>query len=361
MTGARWRRPAHAPGAGRPAPPGPDEVLPALSRALGAPQGQDVGLSIVWQRLAGRSSIYVVRSPRPIDGHSAWVVKRPNMGWTQDDVDSPLGAHDEFVALQRLHAHFSSTDVPVRVPTPVAFLPELDAFAMEYVSGGTVKDLLRYRSAAQPAVLLDALAASGAFLRHLHALETLPVVQVDLKREADAVLEVAEEKLHPLGLELPLSVRRTLTEFPRLAATSPQVWLHGDFGPSNILLATDGTTVGLDAALTGVGHREDDLVRYVALVAGVIRLAPEVVLPPVGAVRRRLESRLVDSYYQSAWPPLFELKLLHQLARRWCRLRELTQQHERGALQSARQRVIGAQMRLLMVDSERRLARSVEG
>jgi hypothetical protein len=46
---------------------------------------------------------------------------------------------------------------------------------------------------------------------------------------------------------------------------------------------------------------------------------------------------------------------LHQLTRRWCRSRELAQQNERSSLLPMRLRVVGAQMRLLMMESERRL------
>jgi aminoglycoside phosphotransferase (APT) family kinase protein len=286
------------------------------------------------------------------------VVKQPHTDWCQDDVESPLSAREEFLALQRLHAHFRRLGLPFRVPTPIAYLPELDAFAMEFVDGVTVKELLSYRTVMRPARLLQALSAAGTYLRHLHSVEVLPRVVVDLKREAGKVLAVEEEKLHPLGLSLPDHVRQTMVGMPALAVSAPQVWLHGDFGPANILLAEDGSTVGLDNALSAVGLPEDDLVRFVALVSGVIRLAPEVVAPPFAHIRRRLEDQLLSSYYQAApWPPLFELKYLHQLARRWCRLRELAQQHERNALLSARLRVIGAQMRLLMTDSERRLVR----
>jgi hypothetical protein len=188
-----------------------------------------------------------------------------------------------------------------------------------------------------------------------------PPIHVDLREEARSVLAVAEDKLHPLGLSLPDRVRRTMVEFPALTVTSPQVRLHGDFGPANILLAKDGTTVGLDAALSAVGDPEDDLVRFVALVSGAIRFAPGIVAFPIARVRRRLENVLLQTYYQTpARPPLFELRYIHQLARRWCRLRELAQQHEQNAVLPTKLKVIGAQMRQLMSESERRLVDCVE-
>jgi len=361
MKRAQWHAPNPVVGSEEGAAPESDLVLGALSRALDASSDHDVHLSIEQQRLAGRSNMYVVGSDTPVGGHSQWVVKQPHVGWSQDDVDNPLTAHGEFLALQRLQTHFEGMD-PFRVPTPVAYLPELDAFAMEYVAGVTIKDLLSYRSTLQPATLLDGLTAAGAFLRHLHAIDELPAVEIDMQDEARQVLAVAEEKLHPLGLSLPDRVRRTMVEFPAMTATSPQVRLHGDFGPANILLAEDGSTVGLDAALSAVGTPEDDLVRFVALVSGAIRFAPEIVAPPFAGIRRRLEDRLLHSYYQApTCPPLFEIKYLHQLARRWCRLRELAQQHGQNALLPTRLQVIGAQMRRLMSESERRLTERLGG
>jgi len=335
-------------------------MFKAVARALDGSR-EHRPLSVERQRLAGRSDIYVVRSGAPGRDQRRLVVKQPHTGWSQDDVDNPLSAHQEFLALQRLQAHFHQLGVPFRVPTPVVYLPEFDAFAMEYVAGVTTKQLLNYGSAVRPATLLNGLTATGSFLRCVHALEEFPAVDVDLRDEAQQILAVAEERLLPLGLSLPDGVRRTLTELPSSTVRSSQVWLHGDFGPANIILADDGSVVGLDPALSTVGPPEDDLVRFTVLVAGVMRLAPELVVGPVAAVRRRLENRLLHSYYQSPIrPPLFELKYLHQLVRRWVRLREMAEKQQ-GALQPVKLRVIGAQMRLLMADTERRLVRSIGG
>ncbi len=357
MTSGQWQRPAPSTSEGT-----HHGVLDALSRAMDTSQDPAWRFSVETQRLAGRSSIYVVRGERPGRPPARWVVKQPHPEWAQDDVDNPITAEDEFAALGRLDSHFRDLGVPFRVPTPVAFLPDVDALVMEHVDGRTIKDLLHYGSLRHPRTLLDGLAAAGTFLRHVHALEALPPVEVSLRHEAHQVLAVAEEKLHPLGLALPDRVRRRLEQFPEVEVSSPQVWLYGDFGPSNILLERDGSTVGLDMALTTVGQPEDDLVRFVALVSGMIRLAPEVVARPVGVVRRQLEDRLLQSYYRSdVRPPLFELRYLHQLCRRWCRLRELSEQHEPASRVRVKLPVIGAQMRLLMRDSERRLARSMGG
>jgi aminoglycoside phosphotransferase (APT) family kinase protein len=361
VSGGQWRRPAQVDGQQPGLGAATERLVHAVARAVDLPTATGSGLTIDRQRLAGRSNIHVVSAPGPGPGRRRWVVKQPHTEWSQDDVSNPLSAQHEFEALRRLHQHFAGLGLPFRVPEPVAFLPEVDAVVMEYVDGVTVKDLLHYGSLSRPRMLLDGLSASGAFLRHLHAMEVFPEVEVDLKEQAEHVLEVAEAKLHPLGLDLPERVRRTMLELPRVRVSAPQVRLHGDFGPANILLARDGSTVGLDPALEAIGFPEEDLVRYVALTSGIIRLAPELVLPPLAGIRRQMEHRLLEAYYQdSAWPPLYELKYLHQLCRRWCRMRELAAQNESPARLSVKLRVIGAQMRTLMRDSARRLSRELE-
>lgn len=368
MTGGGWTTPAQVDGRQQDLGAATEQLLRAVTGAVGLPTTgpEDRGpagtgvLTVDRQRLAGRSDISVLSAAVPGGARRRWVVKQPHTGWSQDDVANPLSAQQEHEALRRLHEHFTGLGLPFGVPEPVAFLPEVDAVVMEHVDGVTVKDLLHYGSLRHPGTLLDGLAASGTFLRHLHAMETLPDVEVDLAERAERVLEVAEEKLHPLGLDLPARVRRTLTAIPRTRVGARQVRLHGDFGPANILLARDGSTVGLDPTLEVVGFPEEDLVRYVALTSGVIRLAPELVLPPLAAVRRRMEDRLLSAYYQGPdRPPLYELTYLHQLCRRWCRMRELAAQSESPRRLGVKLRVIGAQARSLMDESARRLSRGL--
>ena len=112
-----------------------------------------------------------------------------------------------------------------------------------------------------------------------------------------------------------------------------------------------------------VGYPEDELVRFVAVVSGMIRLAPELAVPPVARIHAQLEDRLLRAYRQTpTCPPPFELRCLHQLPRRWVWLRERAQRAGRNtALLRTTFTVIGMQMRMLMEDAERRLVHSVGG
>lgn len=361
-------RPRHLRGRGLGAL-GADEAVAAVAGVLGTGR-HGAGLEVVSSRLAGRSTIYVIASAAPVDGLSRWVLKQPHVQWHQDDLAGPVTAEQEFSALLRLHAHFGrlQADHPgatsgapdgsrLRVPTPVALVPEVGALLMEHVTGRTTRELVNYGSALRPASLLGALAAGGRFLRSLHALERLPPAVVDLQEDARRILAIATEQLQPRGLALPGEVVEVLSGLTTTASVRPQVVLHGDFGPGNVILADDGSTVGLDPALDTVGQPELDLARYVAVLAGSIRFAPELLVPPATAVRRRLVSQLLDAYYDGQpVPAAFELHLLGQLARRWCRLRELARQNERPALLATRLHVIDGQMRLLLRETARRLA-----
>lgn len=358
MSPGTWQPPSQA----RQATGARDALLEALAPALQRSTGVSWDLTVERERLAGRSDIQIVRGESSQHGSRRWVVKHPHPAWSQDDVDSPVTAREEFAVLERLDRHFRHLEVPYGVPEPVAHVPELDALVMEFVPGGTVKDLLTYGSIRRPRVLLEALASAGAFLRHLHDIELLPSTVVSLDAEARAVLAVAEEKLAPLGLRLPPTLRRTLEQVPAQQVTARKVWLHGDFGPANVVLAEHGGTIGLDASLSSQGRPEEDLARFVALVSGVIRLAPELLAGPVGQVRSTLEDRLLGAYYGPGQrPALFELTYLHQLCRRWRRLRELAERHDHGRRAQVKLSVIDRQVPLLMARSEARLVRSLGG
>lgn len=335
-------------------------VLDAVSAAPGSPLGKGPWNQIRPPRIAARSTILFLETPGPVHGRTRWVVKRANPEWSQDDIAGPALARQEFYALTRLQAHFEQVGGRVRVAEPLVLFPGVEAFAMEYVSGRPLSRLLRYRSFVQPGPLREGIAGAAEFIRQVHSLDSFASRPVNLRTEAEAVLLMADEKLQPLGLALPRRVTRVLSQVPSLVVDARQVWLHGDFGPTNIMLADDGSVVGIDAALDVVGAPEEDLARFVTTMSGTLRFAPEIILPPIGWGRRRLESQLLTSYYGStSYPPLFELRLMYQLVRRWPRLRQLAHRRARRPLLPFRLRVVGAQMCLLMEESSRRLAQSL--
>lgn len=335
-----------------------DEVLAAFSRAFDIPVD---AVDVRPQRSAGRATIFLVEAPFPSGGRSRWVVKESHTSYVQVDVESPVGADQEFLALTRLHAHFKRAGGQVRVPEPLALLPEIGAIAMEYVPGRSLRDLVRYANLYQPGPLLRGIARAADFIRHVHDLENLPPLPVNLRIEGERVLSVATERLRPHGLSLPRHVTQTLSAIPPVMVDSRQVWLHGDFCPGNIMLAEDGSTVGIDPSLTDVGSPEEDLARFIAVMSGHIRFAPGVVAPPVNWIRRRLQSQLLANYYGSSmYPPLLELKLIEQFSGRYRRLRTVGQRNDPRWVRPIRLRAVDAQIRMLMEESSRRLALAID-
>jgi hypothetical protein len=308
-------------------------------------------------RIASRSSVmFVERSGGATEGRSRLVVKQARTVPAETGFTDPVMAAQEFHALTRLDALFREGDGSLRVPAPVQLFPELGAFAMEYVPGRSLRDLLRYSSILRPGPLMAGLAASAELIRRVHDLEAFPDRPVDLCAEAQEVLAVAEKRLRPAGLRLPPRVRVALQSVPPTLVNCRQVWLHGDFYPTNIILAEDGSTVCIDPALDTVGAPEEDLARFVSVMSGGTWFAPEALAPPISWIRRRLETELLEGYYGSTrYPPLFELRLLPQLVHRWLHACQLARQHERRGLLPVRVRVVHAQFRLLMEQSARRL------
>lgn len=342
-----------------------DPVVSALAQVLPGSLADGGDLRIERRRLARRSDIHVVATQDPhADGRKgsvhAWAVKQPHPEWHEDnDIDEPLTSSEEYRALCRLHEHFALLDGPFRVPAPLAHLPELDGFAMEYVRGVTIKELLSYASLVRPRRLVAAVRSAGMLLSQLHTLDVLPAVELEVGALARTVLSLEEDRLRPVGLALPDEVRRTLTDLPPGVVVSRQVRLHGDYGPGNLVLAEDGSTVLLDPALSDVGAPEQDLARFLTLLSGIIRFAPELAVPRLAVARHRLEREFLGGYYGSTERPLLlELALLAQLVPRWRKLRDLTERHNRNRLMALRLRVIDAQVRRLMLEGSRRLEQS---
>ena len=110
-------------------------MLAALARALPA-DARAGGLALARRpQRHSRSMIYFVGTGRLRPRRAKWVVKRPDVSSSQQDLSAPASAETEFASLVRLAQHFSPFEGRLRVPRPVALLPEIGAFAMEAVDG----------------------------------------------------------------------------------------------------------------------------------------------------------------------------------------------------------------------------------
>jgi aminoglycoside phosphotransferase (APT) family kinase protein len=337
--------------------PSTGNVLRALDQALA-----DLGISHGTLGLSSpphfhaRSTIYFVADGSHPRRGCRWVIKCPDEAARQDDLGTPLAAEDEYEALRVLTAHFASVAPKLRVPRPLAYLPEVRALAMEYVKGTSLDDLVRPRSLLRTRPLLDAVALSGRFLRHLHALEAPYSTEISARALADEVLELAETRLAPAGLALPAVL---LAELRRVADTDvavSAVRLHGDFAPVNMLLNGGNSVTGIDAGLTEVGPAEDDLARFLMMLVTDRLFLLTADSARARALRRSVQATLVEAYTGDARTSAFlELRFIHQLCLR------LLQRHNaramrRPSLSGFRKGVVDRFFALLLVERAEMLA-----
>jgi aminoglycoside phosphotransferase (APT) family kinase protein len=323
-------------------------VLTAFGEALKDAGGSPGRLFLVdAPRLHARSTIYLVGAAGGA-GHARWIVKRPVEDAGQEDLAEPMNASQQFEALQLLASHYALTAPVLRVPRPVALLPSLGAFAMEFAEGAGVDSLVRPRRLLEPRPLLEGIALSASFLRHLHAIEPPRQALVDPRALALEILTLAEETMRPAGLVLPAEVTEALEGVPATEVWVPTFRLHGDFAPVNMIVEAGKYVTGIDISLTDVGIPEDDLARFVMMLATERLFLAGSSVASTRALRRRAEGVLLQGYYgDDSTSMLLELRVIQQLCLRWLR-RTTARVATRPLLAGARKRLVdGYFVRLL--------------
>ena len=290
-----------------------DAVAPALAGELKPGEGvEDVVVTQVTHR--GRSSIYFLGTA----GQPAtprWVVKRPNPDRTQLDLSSPMTVDAQWQAVRLLHARLRDTGAPVSTPRPIAYVPDVDAFVMEFASGPTLFDLLKVSLVLQRESLLESYGRGGKALRALHAVdagpeETFEMVEFTGPLEDEARATLAEAGLaaqdhwfaHALG---PGIGRRVL--------------LHGDWAPENVLLE-NGTVQLLDPELVTRSWPEHDVARFIVMMSDARLFVMALDLPPFPAVRRQAVAAFLTGYYgDQPVPSTLRPLVVRGLATRWAK------------------------------------------
>ncbi len=334
-------------------------MLAALERALPAEErARPLALTRRPQRHS-RSMIYFIGAGRFRSGWAEWIVKQPDELSTQEDLSSPASAESEFASLVRLAEHFSPLEPRLRVPRPVALLPEIGAFAMEAVHGRDIPALIGLGTPLNTHRLLLAVAQSAAFLKHLHNIDLPSEEVVDLRAKAEALLEYGELFRARHGLPLPSELTETLRAIPARSVPARICRVHGDFAPVNILIDSQGNAVGIDSALDRVAFPEHDLARFLVMLGSERLFIAGQRVAFIRAVRRRAEATLLQTYYGEADPPLLlELELIDALCRRWIR-RHVTRLENRPSLSGARRRLVDTHFRRLLDESAERIQRAI--
>jgi aminoglycoside phosphotransferase (APT) family kinase protein len=315
-----------------------DEILQRLRQALvgEVPAGSLDDLVVIGTGPSRRrSSLYFVG----LAGSDTcrWVVKRPTSESQQNDLTSPLSAPEQYHALERLHEHLHHLGDDLATPRPVALLPEIDAYVMEYVPGPTVTDLMGARAVIQPDRFLDSVAQAGRLLQAVHALEPARPDLVDLTELRELTASRAPQVLRAAGLP----VRK---EWFRAAggsstSTGSEVLLHGDYAPENVVLSPDAV-VCLEPDLAQRGWPEHDVVRFLLMLADAPLFVVGTEVPAVRRLRHRASARFLESYYGGTNRPesLRPLMLMSAAARWSTRHTDVTRRNPR--LGRTRQRLL---------------------
>jgi len=294
-------------------------VLQELSAALG--EGGHGHGPLVLSRPPvrhARSTIYFVGdAARPSLG-PRWVVKRPDHAAAQEDLASPLTAVHQFAVLKAVADHFDRASPELRAAQPVGFLSGVEALAMEFVPGLPLDRLVRPRALVAAHPLLDGVALSGAFLRHLHTIRPVQVGQVDLGAMARDVLLLSDKMRSSAGLAIPAELDGALREIPDGAVGAAIVQLHGDFAAVNMILGDGPSITGIDVSLDETGPAEMDLARFVMMLSTQRLFLAGGEVGRVSRLRRAVTAALFESYDgDRATTVLFELQLVRQLCLRW--------------------------------------------
>jgi hypothetical protein len=261
-----------------------------------------------------RSSLYFLglAGSRPA---CRWVVKQPNSGSHQEDLQSPLSAAGQFQALQRLHGHLRHSDGPVATPRPVAYVPEIEAYVMEYVPGPTLTGLIRPGALLRPDSLLHGAAASAQVLHAVHSLESAEADRIDLPDLSRRAATRGRQLLETAGL--PTRDRWFLPGSSAHSTTAWKVLLHGDFAPENVLLSPSGFYC-LEPDLSERDWAEHDVVRFLLMLFDAPLFVAGVDIPAVQNLRRRAGATFLDAYYgECPWPDALRPLMVLSLAARW--------------------------------------------
>ncbi|HVQ87693.1 MAG TPA: phosphotransferase [Actinomycetes bacterium] len=268
-------------------------------------------------RTRRRSSLYFVgiagRTPT-----YRWVVKQPNSTSQQHDLPSPMSSAGQYAALQRLHEHFRLVSTGVSTPDPVAQLPTIDAYVMEFVAGPTLTELIGPRALLRPNRLVEGIRSAGLVLQEIHSLEPAETVSIDVDSLADESYSRARKVLMDHGIPTRESWFPPRVPSPGGArAEGARVVQHGDFAPENILLSPSGV-VCLEPELAEKDWAERDVSRFVLMLFDAPFFVVGVDVPAVQRLRRRAAATFLDAYYgELPRPDTLRLILVESLAARW--------------------------------------------
>jgi aminoglycoside phosphotransferase (APT) family kinase protein len=289
------------------------EVLAALSGALSGTEDELRLQFVAPDRLGRRSTVFFV-GLHGESGRCRWVVKSPNSHVVREDLPPPVSAGLQFAALARATEHLASVSDRLATPRPVALLPEIDAYAMEYVRGESLSGRIRMSAVLRPARLLEGVAAAADIIKSLHGMGPVRETSIDLQAATRRSLERSRAVLDRVGLSA-LAAPQPLPLVPTLVLAR-ETLLHGDFAPENVLLA-QRVTICLEPDLVARGPVEEDVARFLTMLLEAPLFVVGAYVPAIQRLRRRAAQVFLTEYYEGDSPsPLLPVLLYEALAAR---------------------------------------------
>jgi hypothetical protein len=244
-------------------------LVPRLQEALVEHLGHDGGkriLSLAVERVLSRpySMVIIWRLKTQDDLErivSKTVVHHPENLAITDRANQAIVEYEILLALSRRFQQVEKCSVP----RPLAIIPELETYIMEFVDAGNLADDLRYARYLAAREGFDCLAEHyyhcGCWLRHFQEFTGIrragpEVLDAAVDRCADRLrlIEQAGDRHWPAGLGERIM---TFLHEQQACLSGEEVLVtgrHGDFGPWNILVGSNGITV-----VDFLGYREDTI------------------------------------------------------------------------------------------------------
>lgn len=238
----------------------------------------------------------------------------PEVSWQSAEL--LVRGQREFDTLNRVFAHFAQQPDPLLTALHAqAYLPEINAVVMDFVSGQALYDeclvLRQLLSAAGRRRAEQVMQRVGQWLRWFHQLplDNVPPERIFGPADAVTALTQAANRLRPFGVNPDTWPRwsQTLSVLSQ-ATDQKQVWAHGDFHLRNVLVvAPQDAVLGFDTALERVDSPYLDLGKFVADLKTRRAMIMRGGLLPPPAVIRALSQAFLNGYL--AGEPLDILRL----------------------------------------------------
>ncbi|MEO5375631.1 MAG: phosphotransferase [Alphaproteobacteria bacterium] len=212
--------------------------------------GQDASLPILGKPRESRNAVVYHSRHARFGGEVA--VKR-----VLHDADS--GVIEQYDAIRRLNSAFQGAD-GYRTVKPILVIPESGILVLEWIDGRSLQELL-FDQATTYDQAVAYVERAARWLSIFHRTEVLPPCPLSCESLVKRLLPSDPvARLHPIRRR----IHKLLTDSAPLLAGHdvPQVLVHGDYKPANVLYG-DHETIAIDIAARHCGPNVADLGHFI--------------------------------------------------------------------------------------------------